>query len=551
MNTEKIKFKKYELIKLLSIADTLHDFYKPIEKNRVLDEKHLSKERIKEHIINNTKYDYFSVMKIIINDYITQFNNNSNNNINNNNQSQINTNSDFIKYFEFLNTLNIDYFLNTETNQLNNNLEIELLNLIIKFKKIKIIGEDWFWENRNAGIENIIKNNNIVVLNHSNIKADYVTEREIVNVTNAFNAMGSEYKNKNKINNKINNNIHYSITKKNFELLFLKEIEVKNNKLIITTIDNKITEFNENKRISQTKGVKNNGSNNLFHIKPDNNYGVAAFGNIIYNIKIELLKGNFNIGNSVRTPITTQLYVERSNIQKYKWNKFLSNTERYSVIHSKILELFNFELVDNKNIELNSSKIQFLPLEYIFALFDIKRGMDLLQIKLCKTVNTYILNTNNNYKCFYMSNDKISLAFSLLYDCPTVNSAQFKSRGYLYYKKQTQVQTQMQIQTQLGTQQTKQGQIFRGGSKINTEKHLNNIKFTQTFIKPVLLNTKTTKTNNKQNIENILYEKISISFLKKQFKEKLEFIQFLNNLPTKQITYFDFFVFHFIFTVKI
>jgi hypothetical protein len=161
--------------------------------------------------------------------------------------------------------------------------------------------------------------------------------------------------------------------------------------------------------------------------------------------------------------------------------------------------------------------------------------MDLLQIKLCKAVNSQL-----RKKCYYLSNDRISLAFSLLDDCPTINSINNTTLYYINY-----IKNNNQIEFQETKQSSHKYNIQQVGGSLLLKSKQN------------LLRLKKTKTNNKRipinETSTILNSKISINYLKKIFIENQEFIKFLNILSkrSQKITYFDFFVFHFIFTIKV
>jgi hypothetical protein len=92
---------------------------------------------------------------------------------------------------------------------------------------------------------------------------------------------------------------------------------------------------------------------------------------------------------------------------------------------------------------------------------------------------------------------------------------------------------------------TKSSKILKEKSTLNTSKKT--------------LNT-SKKLSNSKNINSnvdspnkILNKKIKLSIIKNMYADKTEFIEFIDKLSlvTKSITYFDFFQYHFIFTINV
>jgi hypothetical protein len=534
---------RQNIVKLLAICDTIKDFIFPYSKFLYITEN-VEKFRIK--VEENT---FNTIIKIIIMEYVSQskksfINNTNNNSINNSKNEILNYNirninlTNKIKNFE-------SFFLNTELNNIND--FSNLINEIIETNQLKNILLSYIVQlykyiqipKTNTNLNSIINENDLIIVNDSKIIDKYIRDREVMNISTSFNAMGGEYSN---FTNKIQTNVKfknikdsfenrnkicfYSLKRKDNELLFLKEITVNiikksdntyENELNIITVNGQQSIFSETDRVINSSRIRRNSQ-----------YGKPAFQHFIYNIKFQLLKGEKNFHNFINTEITSQEYLNASQTEKFRFEDKLSNDEIYSLIHSKIQRLLSFRLIneDETNKQPEPNIIQLKPMEYIYALLDIKRSMDLLQIKLCKA-----LNDNTESKCFYMSNDQISLAFSLFYKCPTINTNKISDGPkYIYYEKKS------------NNSQTKSSQSG-GISKLPIEILNSTLNITKT-------NTKVnTRLQNSLKNKNLLKEKIKVEFLKILFNDNKDFIKFLNKLPSEEINYFDFFVFHFIFTV--
>jgi hypothetical protein len=478
-----IEKNKKDLTKILSIADTIHDFipkdiiniininFKDLTK---LTTNQIQTKRIKNLQELNPDNNYYKAIKDLLIDYIS---------LNNMEEFKENNNRKYnIKNTNIIKKIN-NIILNKNSNIFNeiieyNNFESNILEDIIKLKNYEedrysllntnlILGKKFKIFIDNANVSFIINDNNITKKN--------ITNKELINISTIFNAA----KGRHNISRKIQDNINYSVSKENNELLFLKEINVNNNQLKFITDNEQESIFNERNtgRVIET--------NTYINIKAKAYYGKPAFARIIYYIKTELLKtdnsNNLNIFGKNINALTIKFSINT-----------MSNKDYYNFLHLKIQELLKIEIITtHTSVQNVDKKIKLTPLEYIFALFDIKRAMDLLQIKLCKAVNSQL-----DKKCYYLSNDKLSLAFSLLDDCPTIDS-RFKeiNNFYINYIKNNN--------NQIGIQETKQS------SRKNNIQQVGGSLLQQS--KQNLLRFEKLKTNNKIIINetpNILNSKI-------------------------------------------
>jgi hypothetical protein len=322
---------KKELIKILSIADTIHDFIPNniIEqintefRNIELTTGQIYTKRIKNLQKLNPNNNYYKAIKDLLIDYIS---------LNNIYELEENNNRKYnIKNTNIIKKIN-NIILNKNSNIFNeiieyNNFESNILEDIIKLKNYEenrysllnsnlILGKKFKIFIDNANVSFIINDNNITKKN--------IIDKELINISTIFNAAEGKHN----ISQRILNNINYSVLKENNELLFLKEINVNNNQLKFITDNEQESIFNE-KNIGR---VINN--NSYIQIIKKSYYGKPAFARIIYYIKTELLKTeNSNNLNIFGTSINN-LTIEYASSQMV----IMSNKDYYTFKNTRIIK---------------------------------------------------------------------------------------------------------------------------------------------------------------------------------------------------------------------
>ncbi len=523
-----------ELILYLAIADTIKDFY-VTGSNKVSDSKY----------INN--------ISIIIKSYISKINNITIN------FSQLRKNSssrfDYEDFEHIQNLMKNDdniELCGINTHKIKNDI-IRIKNkeeeLIIKSSDDKHIQDKVILDYIND------KNIHNFIINDKSFLSDKFRNKEFKDISTLFNAMNNNQieKIKNQLEtsprNSFKQTLKYSLNKSDNELLLFDKIEIVNQNIILYFSKNDIKQsctFNKDNRINKQW-----------------DYSLGGFAKIINNIK-NILNKYLQSKTYLNSKIKSQQQMQQT--QSNIYNNFVIENDIYKLI-SDLLKL-KLKYSDQTNsIHTNTNEYIYLkPLEYIYALFDIKRAMDWLQIKLCLQLNKI----EDNDLSYYLSNDIISIAFSSVYNCPTIFHKTHKNKRYtdpigLYEIKNKEKHKRAHspsLQTHINI--TKKPRIQTGGltSLYNTNKINSSTKtytrknlflgktFKNIYISKVSEKSPTfIKTSSSSNPKNILKKKIKLLLIKELFSDNIEFIEFIDKLSfiTKSITYFDFFLYHFIF----
>ncbi len=497
--------------------------------------------------------------------------------------------TDLEKIENFIN--NDSYISSTNTkNSVKNKkgLKEDIFSLNIVNKKEVLVNEEY--------LKKLFENNNYeIAINDSSIYTkskisddlkNIIKNLEKKNVSTIFNSMHNN--NIQELKSKEQSEINYSLEKSNGELLLFDKIDI---------VNQDITFFYRNQSCKFSKVYRKSEDNKSYNLRrfaliinrikntldkninTANTVNTANIANTSNNNSSRVLRSfnindNFNADgintNNLAGILSNNTYKSISTLLRLKLN---TNTTLPKLSPRVVNGLYintNVNNNSNNNNNSNTNYISLEPLEYIFALFDIKRSMDLLQIK-------FALSSKN---CYYISNDIISVAFSLVYKCPTIfhdyyyfGSTSYKDDYYIYedlnsnsnqtntkisgkasmknsnkkYNSQSSIGGYSE-KNYLNIYNTNNSNIYNTTTKtyknLKDNSNLSNLK--------KLLNSKSSK-NNIESPNKILNKKIKLSFIKKNFGDKIEFIEFIDKLSliTKSITYFDFFIYHFIFTINV
>jgi hypothetical protein len=68
---------------------------------------------------------------------------------------------------------------------------------------------------------------------------------------------------------------------------------------------------------------------------------------------------------------------------------------------------------------MNKDKIIYLPkLDFMYAIYDLKRSMDYLPVKACRNINKQF--EKDSIKYFYITSDRLALMYALIQECPCI-----------------------------------------------------------------------------------------------------------------------------------